>query len=102
MYMYAGLMLLAIATTASAQAFQPPGSELGPTYTLQTNIITIPNNIGDRAEVENRTSNFGMDRLNYNESHYEWENYDGWYNNPAHPEWGGAGKQKWKLSQLLG
>lgn len=22
---------------------------------------------------------------------YEWEGYDGWYNNPAHPEWGGAG-----------
>lgn len=22
----------------------------------------------------------------------EWEGYDGWYNNPAHPEWGGAGK----------
>ena len=21
---------------------------------------------------------------------YEWESYDGWYNNPAHPEWGGA------------
>jgi len=22
---------------------------------------------------------------------YEYESYDGWYNNPAHPEWGGAG-----------
>ena len=22
----------------------------------------------------------------------EWEGYDGWYNNPAHPEWGGAGE----------
>ena len=22
---------------------------------------------------------------------YEWEGYDGWYNNPAHPDWGGAG-----------
>ena len=21
---------------------------------------------------------------------YEYESYDGWYNNPAHPEWGGA------------
>jgi hypothetical protein len=21
---------------------------------------------------------------------YEWEGYDGWYNNPAHPDWGGA------------
>ena len=24
-------------------------------------------------------------------SDQEWEGYDGWYNNPAHPEWGGAG-----------
>ena len=24
--------------------------------------------------------------------HFEWEGYDGWYNNPAHPDWGGAGK----------
>ena len=22
---------------------------------------------------------------------FEWEGYDGWYNNPAHPDWGGAG-----------
>ena len=21
---------------------------------------------------------------------YEWVSYDGWYHNPAHPEWGGA------------
>ncbi len=25
---------------------------------------------------------------------YEWEGYDGWYNNPAHPEWGGAGEPR--------
>ena len=29
----------------------------------------------------------------YPEENYEWEGYDGWYNNPAHPEWGGAGRQ---------
>ena len=23
---------------------------------------------------------------------YEWEGYDGWYNNPSHPDWGGAGQ----------
>lgn len=23
--------------------------------------------------------------------YFEWEGYDGWYNNPAHPDWGGAG-----------
>ena len=24
---------------------------------------------------------------------FEWEGYDGWYNNPAHPDWGGAGRE---------
>ena len=24
--------------------------------------------------------------------YYEWEGYDGWYNNPSHPDWGGAGE----------
>ena len=28
------------------------------------------------------------------EGEYEYESYDGWYNNPAHPDWGGAGKRK--------
>lgn len=26
------------------------------------------------------------------QENYEWEGYDGWFNNPAHPEWGGAGE----------
>lgn len=34
---------------------------------------------------EEYTSNDGE------EPGYEWEGYDGWYNNPAHPDWGGAG-----------
>ena len=40
-----------------------------------------------------------VDRLNLSETmaagcktDFEWEGYDGWYNNPAHPEWGGAGE----------
>ena len=24
--------------------------------------------------------------------HREYEGYDGWYNNQAHPDWGGAGR----------
>ena len=35
-----------------------------------------------------------FDESNRNDSHnlyFEWEGYDGWYNNPAHPDWGGAG-----------
>ena len=72
---------------ASAQV---PGDQLGPTYTLQTRIQI--NNIVDRNNVTRRISNENTLKLNYNETHYEWENYDGWFNNPAHPEWGGAGK----------
>ena len=64
---------------------QVPGDQLGPTYTLQTKIYI--DNYRDRSE-----ANIDMSRLNFNETHYEWENYDGWFNNPAHPEWGGAGK----------
>ena len=88
--MYAGLLLLAFVCTASAQSYSPPGSELGPTYTLQTRIQI--NNTADRYGVTRRISNNDALDLNYNETHYEWENYDGWFNNPAHPEWGGAGK----------
>lgn len=80
--MYAVLLLACVAYMAYAQV---PGDQLGPTYTLQTN-ITIDNS-EDRAR-----ANINTTYLNFEETHYEWENYDGWYNNPAHPEWGGAGK----------
>ena len=80
--MYSKLLLLACACVALAQV---PGDRLGPTYLLQTT-ITIDNS-GDRMQ-----SGINSSRLNFKESHYEWENYDGWFNNPAHPEWGGAGK----------
>lgn len=38
-----------------------------------------------------RTMNFS-DVFEADQVNYEWEGYDGWYNNPAHPDWGGAGK----------
>ena len=76
--------LLVLACAACLASAQVPGDRLGPTYTLQT-VITV-NNTGDRMRANINTS-----RLNFDETHYEWENYDGWYNNPAHPEWGGAG-----------
>ncbi len=97
--MYVGLLLLAFVCAASAQSYSPPGSELGPTYTLQTKIEI------DNTEARNRTrtriSNDNQLALNYDEEHYEWENYDGWYNNPAHPEWGGAGEYKRMESNLI-
>ena len=75
------LLLLACATFAMAQS---AGRNLGPTYTLQTYIRLTPNNSVDRAPY--LFTGFS------NRTHFEWENYDGWYNNPAHVEWGGAGK----------
>ena len=71
--MYAVLLLACAAYMASAQV---PGDQLGPTYTLQT-IITV-NNTQDRMDAGINSS-----KINYEESHYEWENYDGWFNNPA-------------------
>ena len=72
---------------ASAQV---PGDQLGPTYTLQTN-ITIENTV-DQNGVQRKLDMYGLNTEKI--QHYEWENYDGWFNNPAHPEWGGAGKSK--------
>ena len=41
---------------------------------------------------ENVTSAFrNSDRDDEEYLRFEWEGYDGWYNNPAHPDWGGAG-----------
>lgn len=58
---------------------------LGPVYVL-TAVIDVNNTI-DRLET-NFTANFHVEG-----EYYEWEGFDGWFNNPAHPEWGGAGKQ---------
>lgn len=86
------LLLLACAAVGLAQILgNVPGPELGPIYTLQTFID--PNlNMDDRDAIEERINLTEAIRIDNPEVHYEWENYDGWYNNPAHPEWGGAGK----------
>lgn len=80
-------LVLVFAALAAAQS---SGVNLGPTYTLQ-NTINI-NNFADR-----QATNFSRDRTTIRSTfsdveYYEWEGYDGWFNNPAHPEWGGAGK----------
>ena len=85
------LLVLACATVGLAQILgNVPGPELGPTYTLQTYIDIM--NDPDRTTIMNRINLRGSIEVDDPELHYEWENYDGWYNNPAHPEWGGAGK----------
>lgn len=70
---------------AAFSAAQTAGKNLGPTYTLD-NMITVDNS-EDRA-IRNEFLSESFSDVPY----YEWESYDGWFNNPAHPEWGGAGK----------
>ena len=54
----------------------------GPVYELAAN-IDIDNSVS--------RSDFNL-MFDTDGRYYEWESYDGWFNNPAHPEWGGAGK----------
>ena len=63
------------------------GQRLGPTYVLQTSIDITPNNRMDRA-----VKNFSKMDVFSDVSYFEWEGYDGWFNNLAHPEWGGTGE----------
>ena len=85
------LLLLACASLGMAQILgSVPGPELGPVYTLQKFIPTGLNS-DDRMDLMNRLNVSGVVKSS-TETHFEWEGYDGWYNNPAHPEWGGAGK----------
>ena len=78
------VLLLALPIAGGAQKI---GKDLGPTYTLQTRIVVSPDNRADRA-----SSSFYQSLVFSNVSTFEWESYDGWYNNLAHPEWGGAGE----------
>ena len=71
---------------AAFSAAQTAGRNLGPTYML--NITITVDNSADR-----QVKNFSATAGTFSDvPYYEWESYDGWFNNPAHPEWGGAGK----------
>ena len=73
-------LLLLAAASALAQ--------LGPVYELNPNPPVPALNDADQAAIyRNKFNNFS------DVEYYEWEGYDGWFNNPAHPEWGGAGKE---------
>ncbi len=62
-------------------------AQLGPVYTL-VNDIPIDNSVDRNMRDFSRNAEEYFDDVRY----FEWESYDGWFNNPAHPEWGGAGK----------
>lgn len=86
------LLLLACTAVGLAQILgNVPGPELGPTYIPRRSNDTGLNS-DDRMAIMTRIGVTRAINVSDPELHYEWENYDGWYNNPAHPEWGGAGK----------
>lgn len=62
-------------------------AQLGPVYNLNP-VPPLPadNTLDQIAIYRDKFRNFS------DVEYYEWEGYDGWFNNPAHPEWGGAGK----------
>ncbi len=74
-------LVLLLAALSAAQS----GSLPGPTYLLE-NFIAINNSAYQQAVKTRAQESFSTT------PYYEWEGYDGWFNNPAHPEWGGAGK----------
>ena len=63
-------------------------AQLGPVYELNPVPPLPPRYNEDDQEEIYRTKFRSFSDVEY----YEWEGYDGWFNNPAHPEWGGAGK----------
>ena len=76
-------LLLAASSCALAKS---SGQNLGPTYNLNPEPPIKIDNEKDQMDIYERFSNFSETE------YYEWEGYDGWYNNLAHPEWGGAGE----------
>jgi hypothetical protein len=83
-------LLLALLVAAAQAQLPGAGVRLGPTYTLQ-NYITVDNSADRNTKNFSRTTANAAQVFSHVE-YFEWESYDGWFNNPAHPEWGGAGK----------
>ena len=80
-------MLTAFAVAALAQF--PPSEQPSYDDAPRTTYDLASNNNAERV----RQMTDQIRSAIYEEENYEWEGYDGWYNNPAHPEWGGAGRQ---------
>ena len=82
------VLILAFAVCISVQ-------QLGPVYVLEESARMSINNTADQRSRGLSTATPGEGHFTFFEPdnmYYEWESYDGWFNNPAHPEWGGAGK----------
>jgi len=78
------ILLTAFAAVSLAQYLPTPQ----PSYGGPNAVINVDNSAA-RNTIEAES---GLPNAVHQEEYYEWEGYDGWYNNPAHPEWGGAGE----------
>ena len=78
------ILLMAFTAVSLAQYLPTPQ----PSYGGPNAVINVDNSAA-RNTIEAES---GLPNAIYEEEYYEWEGYDGWYNNPAHPEWGGAGE----------
>lgn len=85
-----GILLLAFATIAAAQVSCPNDPLISFDDIEQYSDMTERDLLRDaRCSFHPEINEEGRrDYLFY----YEWEGYDGWYNNPSHPDWGGAGE----------
>ena len=72
------LLLLAFAACSNAE---------GPVYELEFDVRGTLANFNDQY-ITSRFVNITFS----DEKNFEWESYDGWFNNAAHVEWGGYGE----------
>ena len=101
------VLLLAFAAFAAAQPPYECENDGSPNSVIEFEDITAaayPDAYERRLLTETRCSFHPVadeeDERHYQE-YYEWEGYDGWYNNPAHPDWGGAGEYCTRICDKL-
>ena len=63
----------------------------GPVYLLEDSISLRLVETNRQYQEDNKLSPENPLQFS-DEENFEWESYDGWFNNPAHPEWGGYGE----------
>lgn len=91
--MKACVLLLALAAIAAAQQLSCPDDSR-----ISFDLTDPDYTAAERNLIRNARCSFHPEPDEENNRHYlfdyEWEGYDGWYNNPSHPDWGGAGQQR--------
>ena len=97
-----GILLLALAAIAAAQDNQCTDTRI--TFD-DLNMTDSAYPEFERGLLRDARCSFHPEPDEEGERHYlfdyEWEGYDGWYNNPSHPDWGGAGELLWLIHAVL-